>query len=215
MWAASFRGTNAWRWPAQVAFGTNVPFELPTSPSNSSQVAAKAALDGLYIIRTSVPPALLGAEDAVRSYKQLSQVELAFRSLKTIDLEVRPIHHGLEIRVRAHIFLCLLASYVEWHMREAWRPLLFADEDQPAKATCDPVAPTARSEAARRKGHAKVLDDGTAVHSFRTLLKELSGIVRTVCRRQGPGPDEPTFEILTTPNPKQQRAYGLLETIAV
>lgn len=100
-------------------------------------------------------------------------------------------------------------------MREAWRPLLFADEDQPAKATCDPVAPTARSEAARRKGHAKVLDDGTAVHSFRTLLKELSGIVRTVCRRQRAGPDEPTFEILTTPNPKQQRAYGLLETIAV
>lgn len=182
---------------------------------DEAQVAAEAALDGLYVIRTSVPPARLGAADAVRSYKQLSQVERAFRALKTIDLEVRPIHHRLEMRVRAHIFLCLLAYYVEWHMREAWRPLLFADEDQSAKATRDPVAPAARSEAALRKVHAKVLDDGTAVHSFRTLLKELSAVVRNVCRRQGAGPEEPTFEILTTPNPKQQRAYDLLETIAV
>jgi transposase len=182
---------------------------------DEAQVAAEAALDGLYVIRTSVPPARLGAADAVRSYKQLSQVERAFRSLKTIALEVRPIHHRLETRVRAHIFLCLLAYYVEWHMREAWRPLLFADEDQPAKATRDPVAPAARSEAALRKVHAKVLDDGTVVHSFRTLVTELSGIVRNVCRRQGAGPDEPTFEILTTPNPKQQRAYDLLERITV
>ena len=182
---------------------------------DEAQVAAEAALDGLYVIRTSVPPARLGAADAVRSYKQLSQVERAFRSLKTIALEVRPIHHRLETRVRAHIFLCLLAYYVEWHMREAWRPLLFADEDQPAKATRDPVAPAARSEAALRKVHAKVLDDGTVVHSFRTLVTELSGIVRNVCRRQGAGPDEPTFEILTTPDPKQQRAYDLLERITV
>jgi hypothetical protein len=162
-----------------------------------------------------VPPARLGAADAVRSYKQLSQVERAFRSLKTIDLEVRPIHHRLEMRVRAHIFLCLLAYYVEWHMREAWRPLLFADEDQPAKATRDPVAPAARSEAALRKVHKKVLDDGTAVHSFRTLLQELSGIVRNVCRRQGAAADEPSFTMLTTPNATQQRAYDLLETITV
>jgi hypothetical protein len=116
---------------------------------------------------------------------------------------------------RAHIFLCMLAYYVEWYLLEAWRPLLFADEDQPAKQTRDPVAPAERSEAAWRKVHAKVLADGTVVHSFRTLLKELSGIVRNVCRRRGAGPEEPIFAILTTPNPKQQRAYKLLETITV
>ena len=182
---------------------------------DEAQVAAEAALDGLYVIRTSVPPERLGPEDAVRSYKLLSQVERAFRSLKTVDLKVRPIHHRIEPRVRAHIFLCMLAYYVEWYMLEAWRPLLFADEDQPAKQTRDPVAPAERSEAAWRKVHAKVLDDGTVVHSFRTLLKELSGIVRNVCRRRGAGSDEPTFAVLTTPNPKQQRAYELLETITV
>ena len=182
---------------------------------DDQQVAAEAALDGVYVLRTSVPAARLGAAEAVRSYKQLSQVERAFRTLKTVDLEVRPIHHRLEDRVRAHIFLCLLAYYVEWHMREAWRPLLFADEDQAAKATRDPVAPAARSEAALRKVHTKVMDDGTPVHSFRTLLTELSGLVRNVCRRQNAAADEPTFTILTTPTAKQQRAYDLLETITV
>jgi len=182
---------------------------------DAAQVAAEAALDGVYVIRTSVPPARLGAAAAVRSYKQLSQVERAFRTLKTIDLEVRPIHHRLEDRVRAHIFLCLLAYYVEWHMREAWRPLLFADEDLDAKATRDPVAPAARSEAALRKVHGKVLDDGTPVHSFRTLLTELSGLVRNICRRQEAAADESTFTILTTPTATQQRAYDLLETITV
>ncbi len=182
---------------------------------DEAQVAAEAALDGLYVIRTSVAPERLGPEDTVRSYKLLGQVERAFRSLKTVDLKVRPIHHRLEPRVRAHIFLCMLAYYVEWHMLEAWRPLLFADEDQPAKQTRDPVAPAERSEAALRKVHAKVLDDGTVVHSFRTLLKQLSGTVRNVCRRRGTGSDEPTFEIVTTPDPKQQRAYELLEAITL
>jgi transposase len=181
----------------------------------AAQIAAEAALDGVYVIRTSVPPERLDAADTVRSYKQLSVVERAFRSLKTLDLKVRPIYHRLEERVRAHIFLCLLAYYVEWHMREAWRPLLFADEDQAAKRTRDPVAPAQRSAGALRKVHAKVLDDGTPVHSFSTLLKALSGIVRNVCRRRGAGPDEPTVEIMTTPSPAQQRAYDLLETITV
>ena len=180
-----------------------------------AQIAAEAALDGLYVIRTSVPPERLGAADAVRHYKRLSQLERAFRSLKTLDLKVRPIHHRLEERVRAHIFLCLLAYYVEWHMREAWRPLLFADEDQAAKLTRDPVAPAQRSTGALRKVHAKVLDDGTPVHSFQTLLKALSAIVRNVCRRRGAGPNEPTTEIMTTPTPAQQRAYELLNTITV
>ena len=181
---------------------------------DEARVAAEAALDGIYVIRTSVPPERLAAADAVRHYKRLSDVERAFRSLKTIDLKVRPIHHRLESRVRAHIFLCLLAYYVEWHMREAWRPLLFSDEDQAAKLTRDPVAPATRSAAALRKVHTKVLDDGTPVRSFSTLLKDLSRIVRNVCRPRGAEPEAPTFEIVTTPHPTQQRAYDLLKTIA-
>jgi hypothetical protein len=182
---------------------------------DEAQVAAEAALDGLYVIRTSVAPERLAAGDTVRSYKQLSAVEHAFRSLKTLDLKVRPIYHRREVRVRAHIFLCLLAYYVEWHMREAWRPLLFADEDQAAKATRDPVAPAKRSAGALRKVHAKELDDGTPIHSFQTLLKVLSTIVRNVSRRRGAGPEEGTVEIVTTPTPEQQRAYDLLNTIRV
>jgi len=182
---------------------------------DAARVAAEAALDGIYVIRTSVPAARLGAADAVRHYKQLSDVERAFRALKTIDLKVRPIRHRLEARVRAHIFLCMLAYYVEWHMREAWRPLLFGDEDQAAKRTRDPVAPAKRSPAALRKVHTKVLDDGTPVHSFPTLLKELSSIVRNVCRPRSAGAEAPTFELTTTPTPTQHRAYELLKTITV
>ena len=182
---------------------------------DAARVAAEAALDGIYVIRTSVPAARLGAADAVRHYKQLSDVERAFRALKTIDLKVRPIRHRLEARVRAHIFLCLLAYYVEWHMREASRPVLFGDEDQAAKRTRDPVAPAKRSPAALRKVHTKVLDDGTPVHSFPTLLKELSSIVRNVCRPRSAGAEAPTFELTTTPTPTQHRAYELLTTITV
>jgi len=182
---------------------------------DTARVAAEAALDGIYVVRTSVPPERLSAADTVRSYKQLSQVERAFRSLKTIDLKVRPIHHRLGGRVRAHIFLCMLAYYVEWHMREAWRPLLFADEDQAAKQTRDPVAPAQRSAAALRKVHTKVLADGTPVHSFQTLLKDLSTMVRNVCRRRDARPDEPMFPVLTTPTPTQQRADDLLKAITV
>ncbi len=149
------------------------------------------------------------------SYKQLTQVERAFRSFKTLDLEIRPIRHRLENRVRAHIFLCMLAYYVRWHMLEAWRPLLFCDEDQQAKATRDPVAPAKRSEAALRKVHSKTLDDGSEVHSFHTLLRLLSGIVRNICRIPGASHEAPTFEIITTPNAKQRQAFRLLDTIEV
>lgn len=176
------------------------------------QVAAEAALDGLYVVRTSVSGQRMAAEEAVRSYKLLSQVERAIRSIKTVDLEVRPIRHHLEERVRAHIFLCMLAYYVHWHMLEAWRPLLFADEDQQAKLTRDPVAPAERSQAALRKVRSKRLEDGSEVHSFRTLLDLLGGMVRNVCRVRGL-PDAPTFEMVTTPNAKQQRALDLLQTI--
>ena len=177
------------------------------------KVAAEAALDGIYVVRTSLAKQAMTAADAVRSYKLLSQVERAFRSFKTLDLEVRPIYHHLERRVRAHIFLCLLAYYVQWHMLEAWRPLLFSDEDLEAKTTRDPVAPARRSEAAEHKALSRTLEDGSQVHSFRTLLKLLSGIVKNICRIPAAGPDAPTFEVVTTPNPKQQSALDLLKTI--
>jgi transposase len=176
-------------------------------------IAAEAALDGIYIIRTSVSAAQMDAPQCVRNYKSLANVERAFRSLKTIDLKVRPIHHRTADRVRAHIFLCMLAYYVEWHMREAWRELMFADTDQQAKATRDPVAPARRSKAAQAKAARHTLDDGTPVHSFSTLMTELATIVRNTCRTPNAGPDAPTFEVLTTPNAKHQRAFELLQQI--
>jgi hypothetical protein len=128
---------------------------------------------------------------------------------------VRPIRHWDPDRVRAHIFLCLLAYYVQWHILEAWRELLFADEDQEAKKTRDPVAPAKRSEEALAKVHAKELDDGTAAHSFRTLLSHLSTITRDLCRSRIDGASEATFTIDTKPNAKQQRALELLSQISV
>jgi hypothetical protein len=181
----------------------------------NEQIEAEAALDGVYVIRTSLPAQRLDAGDVVRSYKSLSDVERAFRCLKTVDLKVRPIYHWTEPRVRAHIFLCMLAYYVEWHMIEAWRPLLFADEDQAAKSRRDPVAPARRSEAALRKVHEKRRDDGGPVHSFQTLLEGLAGIVRNVCRAPGADETAPTFALETQRTPEQQRAYELLETIRV
>ncbi len=178
-------------------------------------IAAEAALDGVYIIRTSVAAAQMDSADCVRNYKALANVERAFRSLKTIDLKVRPIHHRTADRVRSHIFLCMLAYYVEWYMREAWRELMFADTDQKAKATRDPVAPAKRSKAALAKAARHALDDGTPAHSFSTLLAELATIVRNTCRTPHAGPEAPTFEVLTTPNAKQQRAFDLLQRISV
>jgi hypothetical protein len=176
-------------------------------------IAAEAALDGIYIIRTSVPARHMDAPDCVRNYKALANVERAFRSLKTIDLKVRPIHHRLADRVRAHVFLCMLAYYVEWHLREAWRELMFADPEQKAKTTRDPVAPARRSTAALAKVARHTLDDGTPAHSFATLLAELAAIVRNTCRTPHAGPDAPTFEVLTTPNAIQQRALELIQQI--
>jgi len=176
-------------------------------------IAAEAALDGLYIIRTSVPAQQMEAADCVRNYKSLANVERAFRSLKTIDLKVRPIHHRLAERVRSHIFLCMLAYYVEWHMREAWRPLMFADTDQEAKATRDPVAPATRSTAALAKVARHTLDDDTPAHSFATLMAELATIVRNTCRTPFAVESAHTFDILTSPNTKQQRALELLRQI--
>ena len=182
---------------------------------DQDNIDAEAALDGIYVVRTSVAKQIMDTDQAVRGYKQLANVERAFRCLKSIDLMVRPIRHRLEDRVRAHIFLCVLAYYVQWHMSEAWRPLLFADQDQQAKASRHPVAPAKRSEAAMHKVHTKRLDDGSPVHSFRTLLKHLSNIVRNTCRCPEAGPEAPTFYKTTTPNAKQRQAFDLLRTISV
>ena len=183
-------------------------FEIDTQ-----KVAQEAALDGIYVIRTSLPKERMDSAETVRSYKLLSQVERAWRSFKTIDLKVRPIRHHVENRVRAHIFLCMLAYYVQWHMIEAWRPLLFCDEDQNAKTKRDPVAPAQRSEAALDKVHTKKTDDGSEVHSFKTLMSLLSSIVRNICRTQNADRYDPTFSVDTSPNSKQQKALDLLKEI--
>jgi hypothetical protein len=179
------------------------------------QVAQEAALDGIYILRTSLAAKTMDAPQVVRSYKSLSDVERAFRCLKSVDLKVRPIHHRLAERVRSHIFLCMLAYYVEWHMRAAWRSLLFADEDQHAKTQRDPVAAAQRSGAAEHKARSHMLPDGTPAHSFRTLLDELSAIVRNTCRVLGSDSNAPTFQLLTTANTSQIRALELLDKITV
>ena len=180
---------------------------------DEDKVAAEAALDGLYVVRTSLPSEQASSADTVRHYKGLSEVERAFRSLKSNDLQIRPIHHHSENRVRAHRFLCMLAYYVKWHMSEAWRGLLFADEDRERLRERDPVAPATRSDAALEKVAGKLLADGSPAHSFRTLLTELATIVRNTCRRTNADPDEGTFEIDTTPNAKQRHALGLIDAI--
>ena len=176
-------------------------------------IQAEAALDGIYIIRTSVSAQQMDSADCVRNYKSLANVERAFRSLKTIDLKVRPIHHRLEGRVRSHIFLCMLAYYVQWHMREAWRELMFADTEQDMKATRDPVAPATRSVSARLKAASHTLAEGSPVHSFATLMAELATLVRNTCRTPDAAPEAPTFDLLTTPGPTHQRAFALIENI--
>jgi len=182
---------------------------------NEARVAQEATLDGIYVIRTAVPQERMGSDDVVRNYKSLSQVEQAFRSMKTVDLEVRPIYHRLADRVRAHLLLCMLAYYVKWHMMQAWRPLLFADEEQAAKAQRDPVAPARRSASALRKVSNRTLEDGTCVHSFDSLLHHLSTIVRNACHHPGASAHEATFTLDTAPDAKQLQALELLKTIAV
>lgn len=177
------------------------------------QVTEEAALDGLYVLRTALPQEQVSTDDTVRHYKSLSQVEAAFRSLKSDDLKIRPIYHHTEDRVRAHLFLCMLAYYVKWHMMEAWRPLLFADAHREHRATADPVAPATRSDAALEKIATKALTDGTPAHSFRTLLNELGTLVRNTCRRRNPNPNEPTFELDTQPNAKQRVALERIQAI--
>ena len=155
----------------------------------------------------------MGRDEVVRSYKRLSEVERAFRSVKTMDLLVRPIHHRTEDRVRAHIFICMLAYYVRWHMLEAWRPLLYCDEDLDAKKDRDPVAPARRSEAADHKAATKKTSDGHRAHSFQTLLQHLSTIVRNTCVHPHSRDDGGHIHIDTQPSATQSRALELIDQI--
>jgi Transposase DDE domain len=183
---------------------------------NDARVSAEAALDGLYVIRTSVGETEMTAEEAVLNYKRLAEVERAFRTLKGVDLHVRPIRHRLEERVKAHILLSMLAYYVEWHMIQAWAQLTFADEaDENAARRADPVAPAKRSKAALDKAHTRTLADGTQTMSFTRLLAHMSTIVRNTLRPCGARPGEATFTLTTRPSPKQQQALDLLAGIAV
>lgn len=182
---------------------------------DKKSIASEAALDGIYVIRTSLPREKMDADETVRSYKDLTAVERAFKSLKSIDLLVRPIRHWNEQRVRSHIFLCMLSYYVQRYMLESLRPLLFADEKQEEKKTRDPVAPAKRSEHALDKVRSKRLEDGSAVHSFRTLLHYMSTITRDLCRQRTTKGSWHIFTIDTLPNEKQRRVYQLLEEIVV
>lgn len=173
-------------------------------------IAREAALDGIYVIRTSVGSEVLGSEDSVRAYKRLSAVERAFRCMKTVDLKVRPIYHRLADRVRAHVFLCLLAYYVEWHMRKALAPMLFDDEnkDEAEKLRSSVVAPARRSSGAERKARTKRTEQDEPVHSFRTLLKDLATVAKNRIEPKMAG--ALPFDQYTTPTPLQQRAFDLL-----
>ncbi len=183
---------------------------------NSEKIAAEAALDGVYVIRTSVPADTLNAGEAVRRYKDLSAVEQAFRSLKSIDLRVRPIYHRLADRVRGHILLCMLAYYVAWHMRRALAPMLFEDEDKALAETLrySVVSPARRSPSAEGKARTKHTADGEPVHSFQSLLKDLATIAKNHVRPRiaaaGNGGQAPEFDMVTVPTPIQRRAFELL-----
>jgi hypothetical protein len=179
-----------------------------TFTRDDATIAREAALDGVYVLRTTVAAAILDTGAVVLSYKALSTVERAFRSLKTVELEIRPIHHHLADRVRAHVFLCMLAYYLIWHMRRAWAELLFDDHDRPAAAAArpSPVVSARVSRAARRKAASKRTVDGRPVHSFRSLLQDLATLTRNTVRLG----DAPPIAMLARPTPLQQHAFDRL-----
>jgi transposase len=170
------------------------------------QIEQEAALDGIYVLRTSAEENELDTSEVVRSYKELKHVERAFRTFKGPELEIRPIHHRLEDRVRAHVFLCMLAYYLTWHLRQAWTSLLFTDEHPPAQR--DPVAKASRSRSAHRKAQTKRTATGEVAHSYKSLLAELATLTRNTIRLPG---TPATFHKLTTATPIQARALELAE----
>jgi transposase len=177
---------------------------------DQDSIEQEARMDGIYVVRTSVSEERMSSADAVRAYKDLAAVERAFRTMKSIDLQVRPIHHRLTDRVKAHLFLCTLAYYVRWHMERAWAAITYKDDDPSEER--DPVAPTARSEAATHKAQTGTLPTGEPVHTFKTLLEHLATITRNTCTHPDSGT---TFPMTTSPNATQQNALDLLKRISV
>jgi transposase len=194
------------RWRVKKHFDVEITDTSLAFARKRGQIQQEAALDGIYVLRTTVPQSELQSSEVVRAYKQLKEVERAFRELKG-PLELRPIHHRLEDRVKAHVFLCMLAYYLTWHLRQAWKPLLFDDERPPQQP--DPVAKAARSQAAQRKASSKRTASGEPCHSLKTLLEELATQARNTIRMHGTGA---TFEQLTQPTPTQARALELLNS---
>jgi len=176
-----------------------------TFTHNQAAIDTEAALDGVYVIRTSVAAEQMNADTIVRTYKSLAAVERDFRSLKSIDLDLRPIHHYTETRVRAHVFICMLAAYLVWHLRQAWQPLTFTDQHRPDPT--DPVAPARRSPAADRKAATKTTTDGLTARSFTDLLEHLATLTRNTLRITD---DHSEFDLLAVPTPTQRRAFELL-----
>src|SRR5205807_882517 len=172
----------------------------------SDQIASEAALDGFYVLRTSVSAQALPTAEVVRSYKQLKEAERDFKTIKGPELEIRPIGHRLEDRVRAHVFLCMLACYLTWHLKQAWAELLFKDEHPPLQA--DPVAKATRSPTAERKARTRRTTCGEPAHSLRSLLEELKTQTRNTVRVHG---SHATFHQLTAPTELQARAHQLIE----
>jgi len=192
-------------------FTVNIADGVFSFARNEESILREGHLDGIYVIRTSEPAQRISAEDTVRAYKNLAQVERAFRTLKGIDLLVRPIYHRTEDHVRAHILLCMLAYYVEWHMRRALAPILFDDEELPQeRKTRHPVKPAMASASAKSKKLLRRTPDGLEVHSFRTLLAALATQCRNLCRITT-DPNAPTFYRLTKPTALQAKAFQLLE----
>jgi hypothetical protein len=173
---------------------------------NQEQITAEAALDGLYVIRTTVRPEQMDTAKVVATYKSLARVERDFRSLKAIDLDLRPIRHYTESRVRAHVFICMLAAYLVWHLRQAWAPLTFTDEHRPNPA--DPVAPAQRSHGADHKAATKTTTEDLPATSFTALLDHLATLTRNHLRVAGH--DQSSFDLLAIPTPTQRRAFELL-----
>jgi transposase len=194
----------------QKHFELNIEDESFTYRRLDEKIAEEAALDGLYVVRTSVPAETLSAERTVATYKDLSRVEWAFRSMKSVDLKVRPIYHWKDDRIRAHVFLCMLAYYVEWHMRSKLAELLFDDHERElAEETRKSIVSKApRSEAARRKERRRRTSDGLPVQSFQCLLKDLATLCKNrVCWESSP---DAQFHQLTMPTDLQRRAFELL-----
>jgi Transposase DDE domain len=173
---------------------------------DQDQITTEAALDGIYVIRTTVPAEQMDAAKVVATYKSLARVERDFRSIKSIDLDLRPIHHYTETRVRAHVFICMLAAYLTWHLRQAWAPLTFTDENRPEAA--DPVAPARRSKDADAKAATKTTTDELPARSFTALLDHLATLTRNHLRVAGH--DQSGFDLLAIPTPTGRRAFELL-----